>query len=73
SMKGSVVYADGKIVFRHENGPVTLLAANSRKYQELGRFEQPDRSDKPAWAHPVIADGRLYLRDMDKLLVYNLK
>lgn len=73
SMKGSVVYADGKIIFRHENGPVTLLAANSRKYQELGRFEQPDRSDKPAWAHPVIADGRLYLRDMDKLLVYNLK
>jgi len=73
SMKGSVVYADGKIVFRHENGPVVLLAADPKKYRELGRFEQPERSDKPAWAHPVIADGKLYLRDMDKLLVYNLK
>jgi hypothetical protein len=52
---------------------VVLLAADPKKYRELGRFEQPERSDKPAWAHPVIADGKLYLRDMDKLLVYNLK
>lgn len=73
SMKGSVVYADKKIVFRNENGPVVLLAADTQKYTELGRFDQPERSNRPAWAHPVIADGKLYLRDMDKLLVYNLK
>lgn len=72
-MKGSVVYADKKIVFRNENGPVVLLAADTQKYTELGRFDQPERSNRPAWAHPVIADGKLYLRDMDKLLVYNLK
>ena len=71
--KGSVVYADRKIVFRDENGPVVLLAADSSEYKELGRFEQPDRSERPAWSHPVIADGKLYLRDQDKLLVYNLK
>lgn len=73
SMKGSVVYADGKIVFRHEGGDVVLLAADSGEYQELGRFAQPERSGRPAWSHPVIADGRLYLRDMDKLLVYQIK
>lgn len=73
SMKGSVVYADRKIVFRNENGPVVLLSADPQKYTELGRFDQPERSNRPAWAHPVIADGKLYLRDMDKLLVYNLK
>ena len=72
-MKGSVVYADGKIVFRNEGGAVVLLAADSQVYKELGKFDQPDRSGRPAWSHPVIADGRLYLRDMDKLLVYNLK
>ncbi|MEZ6121656.1 MAG: PQQ-binding-like beta-propeller repeat protein [Planctomycetaceae bacterium] len=72
-MKGSVVYADQKIVFRHEGGDVVLLAADSSSYQELGRFAQPDRSNRPAWSHPVIANGRLYLRDMDKLLVYNVK
>ena len=73
SMKGSVVYADGRIVFRNESGAVVLLAANSDSYQELGKFDQPDRSGRPAWAHPVIAGGRLYLRDQDKLLVYNLQ
>lgn len=73
SMKGSVVYADKKIVFRNENGPVVLLAADTQTYTELGRFDQPERSNRPAWAHPVIADGKLYLRDMDKLLVYNLR
>lgn len=73
SMKGSVVYADGKIVFRHENGPVVLLAASPQSYQELGRFNQPDRSNQAAWAHPVIAGGVLYLRDQDKLLAYNIR
>lgn len=73
SMKGSVVYADKKIVFRHEDGDVVLLAADSRSYQELGRFTQPERSWKPTWSHPVIANGQLYLRDMDKLLIYDLK
>ena len=71
-MKGSVVYADGKIVFRNEDGPVVLLEASPRSYRELGRFDQPARSGRPAWSHPVIAGGRLYLRDQDKLLVYNL-
>ncbi len=72
SKKGSVVYADNKIVFRHEGGEVILLAADSSAYQELGKFNQPDRSGKPAWSHPVVHDGRLYLRDMDKLLVYKI-
>ncbi len=71
--KGSVVYADNKIVFRNENGQVVLLAANSRAYQELGTFSQPDRSSRPAWSHPVIAGGRLYLRDQDRLLVYSVQ
>lgn len=72
-MKGSVVYADRKIIFRNEEGPVVLLAADSKEFRELGRFEQSNRSNRPAWAHPVIADGKLYLRDQDKMLVYNLK
>ena len=73
SKKGSVVYADGKIVFRNEGGPISLLAADPKEYKELGHFDQPDRSNRPAWSHPVIADGKLYLRDQHKLLVYNLR
>ena len=71
--KGSVVYADGNIVFRSERGPLTLLEASPAGYRETGKFDQPERSDKPSWSHPVIADGKLFLRDMDRLLVFNIK
>ena len=42
-------------------------------YKETGRFEQPDRSAKNSWPHPVIANGRLYLRDQDVLLSYDVR
>ncbi|MBI3947244.1 MAG: PQQ-binding-like beta-propeller repeat protein [Armatimonadetes bacterium] len=71
--KGSVTYADGCLYFRNESGPMILCAASPQGYQELGRFQQPYRSRKNAWPHPVIANGRLYLRDQDALLCYDVK
>ena len=41
-------------------------------YREKGRFEIPDKGQKN-WAHPVISDGRLYVRNQDTLLVYHIK
>ena len=71
--KGSVVYVDGKIILRSEQGPVALMDATPEGYQEHGRFDQPDRSDQAAWSHPAVADGKLYLRDQGLLLVYDLQ
>ena len=72
--KGSIVYADGRFYVRAEDkGTVVLIEASPEGYKEHGRFEQPDRSDKKAWPHPVIAQGKLYLRDMDTLLCYDVK
>lgn len=71
--KGSVALADGRIYYRTERGTLLLLEPSRKEYLERGRFEQPDRSDKPAWAHPVIANGKLYVRDQDVLLCYNVK
>ena len=34
---------------------------------------QPERSKEKAWPHPVIAGGKLYLRDWDVLLCYDVK
>jgi outer membrane protein assembly factor BamB len=70
--KGSVAFADGRLYYRTEEGPMLLIEPSAEQYLERGRFEQPDRSDKPAWAHPVIANGRLYLRDQDLLLAYDI-
>jgi outer membrane protein assembly factor BamB len=71
--KGSVALADGRLYYRLEDGTMLLIEPNAKEYLERGRFEQPDRSGKPAWAHPVIANGKLYLRDQDVLFCYDVK
>jgi hypothetical protein len=71
--KGSVVYADGRIILRSEGGPVAMMDATPDGYRERGRFDQPNRSNNAAWAHPVVVDGRLYLRDQGMMLVYDLR
>jgi outer membrane protein assembly factor BamB len=72
--KGSIAYADGHFYLRTEDkGTVALIDASPEGYQERGRFEQPDRSKLQAWPHPVICGGKLYLRDQDVLLCYNVK
>ncbi|MBI1176349.1 PQQ-binding-like beta-propeller repeat protein [bacterium] len=71
--KGSLAMADGRLYYRMEDGTVLLIEPNSKKYIEHGRFKQPDRSSKPAWSHPVIANGKLYIRDQDVLFCYNVK
>jgi outer membrane protein assembly factor BamB len=70
--KGSVAYADGRLYYRSEGGPVTLVEATPRKYIEHGRFEPP-KGNHAAWAHPVIANGKLYLRHADLLLCFDVK
>jgi outer membrane protein assembly factor BamB len=73
--KGSILFADGCCYLREETdaGTVILIEASPSGYKELGRFNQPDRSGKNSWPHPVIAGGRLYLRDQDNLLCYDIK
>ena len=70
--KGSVTYADGHLYIQSENNMVGLAEASSAGYRETGRFEIPDKGQK-SWAHPVISDGRLYVRNQDTLLVYDIK
>jgi outer membrane protein assembly factor BamB len=70
--KGSVVFADGHLYARGERGPVALVEANPNQYVEKGRFDQPQRSGKNAWPHPVVVGGKLYLRDQDVLLCYDV-
>lgn len=71
--KGSIALADDRLYYRTEDGTMLLIEPNPKNYIEHGRFEQPDRSGKPAWAHPVIANGKLYIRDQDVLLCYDVK
>jgi len=77
--KGTIAYADGHLYCRSEASEkggacnIALVEATPSGYKETGRFEQPDRSKTASWAHLVIFGGRLYVRDMDVLLCYDVK
>ena len=52
------------------------MEATPDAYREKGRFTPPDlpqRGTARAWAYPVVANGRLYLRDMDRLWCYDVR
>jgi outer membrane protein assembly factor BamB len=74
---GSVLYADGRLYVHGENGNVALVEATPEAYREKGRFTpaaQPKRSRarEMAWAYPVVANGRLYIRDLGTLWCYDI-
>jgi outer membrane protein assembly factor BamB len=67
-----VLYADGRLIFRYDRGPVYLIEATPAEFRVKGHFEPPT-GEGPAWAHPVIHSGRLYLRHADLLLCYAVR
>jgi outer membrane protein assembly factor BamB len=72
--KGSIAYADGCLYYRNEEGPMFLVEATPKGYTERGQFEPIDLSKHArAWPHPVIANGKLYLRDQEVLHCYDVK
>jgi outer membrane protein assembly factor BamB len=71
--KGSIACADGRLYYRNEGGPIVLVEANPDRYVEHGRFTPPNTTGRPAWPHPVIANGKLYIRDQEWLFCYDVK
>lgn len=70
--KGSAVYADGHLIVLGENGEVALVKIGSGSYQEISRFSI-ELTGRPAWAHPVVANSNLYIRDQNALYCYRLQ
>ena len=70
--KGSLIYADGNLYCLSENGVVGLVEATPAAYREKGRFQIPQES-LPTWTHPVVAGGRLYLRDQDTIYAFDIR
>ena len=70
--KGSLVYADGNLYCFSENGVVGLVEATPTGYHEKGRF-RIQQGSLPTWTHPVVAGGRLYLRDQDTIYAFDVK
>ena len=72
SGSAAVLYADGRLYFRYQNGVVLLIEATPEGYHEKGSFTIPDVK-KPSWSHLVVADGKLYVREQDTLYCYDVR
>jgi PQQ-like domain len=76
--KGSLTFADGRLYCYSDVGVAVLLEPNPTGWKEHGRFEIPQKTKVPrkydpnVWTHPVVANGRLYLRDQDLLFCYDV-
>jgi outer membrane protein assembly factor BamB len=75
----SILHAEGRLYVRSEEGGVSLVEATREAYREKGRFMPPDRPKHPrgaremAWAYPVVANGRLYVRDLGVMWCYDVR
>ena len=72
--KGSIAVAagDGHVYLRFQDGILALVKADPAGYKEVSTFKIPDSDARPSWAHPVILDGKLYLREQDAILCYDI-
>ncbi len=76
---GSLILADGQLyLYGEKTSEVSLIEASTEKWLQKGRFALPKSSQNiPAsgknWTRPVIADGKLYLRDQELLFCYQIQ
>jgi outer membrane protein assembly factor BamB len=71
--KGSAVWSDGRVYAQSERGVLLLLEPKDGALVERGRLTLTDGKKANVWAHPIIHDGRLYLRVNDSLRCYDLR
>jgi outer membrane protein assembly factor BamB len=75
---GSLLVAEGRIYVHTESGDVALFEPSAEAYREKGRFTPPGLPSRAnamekAWTYPVIANGKLYIRDKQMLWCYDVK
>lgn len=75
---GSLLVADGRIYSHAESGDVVMFEPSAAGYREKGRFTPPGLPKRAnpmekAWTYPVIAHGKLYIRDKENLWCYDVK
>lgn len=70
---GAAVYADKRLYVLDESGKVALIDPSRKQFDFAGEFQLPCGKVRDAWAHPVICDGRLYLRHHAAMWCYDIR
>jgi hypothetical protein len=71
--RGTVVYADGRLYHRKSDGTLLLHEVTAGGYAPRGAFQPPRSGNAPPWSFPVIAGGKLFVRDQGLLLCYEVR
>lgn len=71
--KGSLTYADGLFYCLDEKGTMSLIRATNSKWDQISSFRMPREGRGLYWAHPVVYDGRLYVRHSEQLFAYDVR
>jgi len=69
----SLAAADDRLYLHFADGTMVLASAGPKGYKEVGSFKAPGSGERPSWSHPVILDGKLYLREHDTILCYDIR
>jgi outer membrane protein assembly factor BamB len=71
----AVLYADGRLYFRYESGVLVLIEPSPEGLKVVSSFKLPpadQQSHKQSWPHPVVANGKLYVRDQTVMHCYDV-
>jgi hypothetical protein len=68
----TVTWADDRFYLRGNQGQVLLLEATESEVKTVSKFDTPVGRE-PAWTFPVVAGGRLYLRDQGELSCHDIR
>lgn len=77
--KGAVAFADGRFYFvQEDDGKVMLIDASPNGIEIKGEFVMEPQTERRSpsgriWVHPVIANGKLYLRDQEIICCYDIQ
>ena len=69
---GSLIYADGNFYCYGEKGALALVRAKPDAFEMVSSVKITS-GEGQHWAHPVIANGRLYLRHGDTLTAFDIR
>jgi outer membrane protein assembly factor BamB len=69
--KGALMYADGKLILYGQSGKLGVAEATPEEFKEICGFQA--LTGKDTWANPVLANGRIYVRSLDKMAAFDVK
>lgn len=75
SGRGSAAFtaADGCLYVHFADNTMSLIKADPKEMQEVGTFKVTEDTDRPGWMHPLVVDGKLYVREQDEIFCYDVR